>query len=240
MLFVVPVLSTLGGGFTAIHGRRWLHHLLAVSVGVLVGAAFLDLLPEALSLGALAHVSFAQILSVTLGSFLLFSLMGMLLGVITGSEQPERRSRIIGRVGGALLILHSFRDGMAIGASYLASPVAGYAVALGVGAHDFADGFNTVLLTTRGQRPRRLDYLFLVADAFAPVAGGLAAVLYLSSLRSSAYLLAAAAGFFLQMAMVDLVPELRRTARGHKWTIPAVLAGAALIYAANLLLQRMH
>ena len=51
-----------------------------------------------------------------------------------------------------MLIFHSFRDGMAIGLSYAASHTAGYAVALGIAAHDIGDGMNTVILTTCGQR----------------------------------------------------------------------------------------
>ncbi len=240
VLFAVPVLSTLGGGFIAIHCRRWLPLLLAASAGILLGAAFLDLLPEAIVLGTMAHLSLAQMLQMVLGSFLLFFLIDTALLNLATGEQKEHRSLIAGRVAGSLLILHSFRDGMAIGASYAASPIAGYAVALGIGAHDLGDGLNTVLLTTQGRTPKRVDYLFLIADALAPVAGGLATILYLSSLKDSAFLLAFAAGFFLQMAASDLLPELRRSAAAHRWTWPALLAGTGMIYTANLLLRGMR
>lgn len=240
ILFAVPVLSTLCGGFLAIHCRRWLHHLFAVGAGILMGAAFLDLLPEALSLGTMAGVTAAQVLGVALGSFLLFFLIDTLLQGVTAGKQTEHRNLLAGRIAGGLLILHSFRDGMAIGASYVASPAAGYAVALGIGAHDFGDGLNTVLLTTRGQAPKRLDYLFLLADALAPVFGGLTALWFFSSAKSSAFLLAAAAGFFIQMAASDLLPDLRRSMMIQKWTIPAVFVGSALIYAANLLLREIR
>ncbi len=224
----------------ALHGRRWLHTLLAIGAGILMGAAFLDLLPEAISLGTMARLGVVQVLGLTLGSFLLFFLIDALLQGLAAGTEAEGRSLLASRIAGGLLILHSFRDGMAIGASYAASPVAGYAVALGVGAHDFGDGLNTVLLTTRGKEAQWLDYLFLFADAFAPVLGGLAAIWYFASPRSSAFLLAAAAGFFLQMGASDLLPELRRSVLTRKWTMPAVLAGSALIYAANLLLRELR
>lgn len=239
-LFAVPVLSTLGGGLLAIHCRRSLHTLAAIGAGILLGAAFLDLLPEAVSLGIAAGFPVAGTLGMALGSFLLFFFIDTLLEAFTRKEGSEGRSLVAGRIAGGLLILHSFRDGMAIGASFAASPAAGYAVALGIGAHDFGDGLNTVLLTTRGKQPQRLDYMFLFVDALAPVAGGLAAVWYFSSLKNSVFLLAVAGGFFLQMAACDLLPELRRSVLTRKWTIPAILAGAAMIYEANLLLRSLH
>ncbi len=230
----------MSGGLLAIHCRRWLPSLAALGAGILIAAAFLDLLPEALALGTAAAWTVPQILGLALGSFLLFFFIDTLLQTLARGEGSEGRSVLAGRIAGGLLILHSFRDGMAIGASFAASPAAGYAVALGIGAHDFGDGLNTVLLTTRGKQPQRLDYMFLIADALAPVAGGLAAVGYFSSQKDSAFLLAAAAGFFLQMAACDLLPEVRRSAATQKWTLPAVLAGSAMIYAANLLLRGLR
>ena len=239
-LFAVPVLSTLAGGLLAIHCRRLLHTLAAIGAGILLEAAFLDLLPEAIALGTAAGFPVARTLGIALGSFLLFFFIDTLLEAFARKGGSEERSLITGRIAGGLLIFHSFRDGMAIGASYAASPAAGYAVALGIGAHDFGDGLNTVLLTTRGKQPQRLDYMFLFADALAPVAGGLAAVWYISSLGNSVFLLAVAGGFFIQMAACDLLPELRRSVLTRKWTIPAVLAGAAVVYAANLLLRNFR
>lgn len=239
-LFAVPVVSTVCGGLLALRYRRWTHMLLAAGAGILLGAAFLDLLPEALTLGAQAHLTAADVLGATLGSFLLFFVIDMALGALVSPEalDSERpRSRTSGRIAATMLILHSFRDGMAIGASYAAAPVAGYAVAAGIGAHDLGDGLNTVLLTTRGGRAGAVDYLFLAADALAPVAGGVAAFFFFSSLRDSTFLLAAAAGFFLQMAAGELLPQVRQQPLSRGWTALAVLAGAGLIYGATLLLQ---
>ncbi len=224
----------------AIRYRRGIHVLLAIGAGILMGAAFLDLLPEALSLGAMAKLTSVQVLEMALGSFLVFFLIDTGVHAIRGKELEEHRGVAAGRIAGALLIFHSFRDGMAIAASFAASPIAGYTVALGIGAHDFGDGLNTVLLTTGGRSPRRIDYLFLIADALAPAAGGVAAIWYFSSLKSSALLLAVAAGFFIQMVAGDLLPRLRHHATAQRWTVPAVLLGSGLIYAANWLLSSIR
>ena len=51
VLFSVPIFSTLIGGLVAIRFRRLLPLLIAIGAGLLLGAAFLDLLPDAISLG---------------------------------------------------------------------------------------------------------------------------------------------------------------------------------------------
>jgi zinc and cadmium transporter len=212
---------------------------MAVGAGILVGAAFLDLLPEAVTLGALANITVQQELEVTLASFLAFFLLDVMPDLFIPRDAQDDGHRLAGRFAAIMLILHSFRDGMAIGASYQASPMAGYTVALGIGAHDFGDGLNTVLLTTRGNKPKRADYVFLIADALAPIAGGITAVRYFSSAKESVFLLAAAAGFFIEMAASDLLPELKSYATSKRWTVPSVLAGAGLIYMANVLVRAM-
>ena len=97
---------------------------------------------------------------------------------------------------------------------------------------------NTILLTTRGDRPRWVDYTFLGLDAIAPLVGGLTAMWWFSSLKNSVLLLALAAGFFIQMAATDFLPEVRRCRGNRKILLPLVALGAAVIYTANLLIGR--
>jgi zinc and cadmium transporter len=241
LLLIVPVFATLVGGLLALQFRRSLALLMALGAGLLLGAAFLDLLPEALSLGALVDIRSADILALVLISFLLFwSIQSGLDGLAArwggGSKGSGRK---LGKIGGGMLIFHSLRDGMAIGLSYAASHPAGYAVAVGIAAHDIGDGMNTVILTTGGDQPRLSDYLFLAADCLAPLAGGLLTVWWTFSSGSSAMLLAVASGFFLQMATSDFLPEVRQH-KGLRYMLPTVLSGSALIYVANLLVDRFH
>ena len=241
VLFAVPVLSTLVGGVLALRLRRSLGLLIAVGAGLLLGAAFLDLLPEALDLGAKTGLNGAQVLGLTLLSFLLF--LGIESGLDAMGERlrqsrqgPQAGRRVARRTGALMLIFHSFRDGMAIGVAYAASHGAGYAVAVGIAAHDLGDGMNTVILSTDGEKATPTDYLFLVADALAPLLGGLLTAFWVLSARSSVWLLALAAGFFLQMATGDFLPELRRGSLPRKLLLPCVVMGCGVIYVANLLI----
>ncbi len=239
LLFAVPVVSTLLGGVLAIRFRRHIVLLLAVGAGLLLGAAFLDLLPEAILLGEKAGLAPGRVLGWTLLSFLLFHILESGLDWL-GREWEASHSgrRMARRTGALMLIFHSFRDGMAIGAAYAASHAAGYAVAFGIAAHDLGDGMNTVILTTGGEKPTRVDYAFLVADAIAPFLGGLLTVWWVLSVRGSVALLVLASGFFLQMATGDFLPEIRATDGSRRLMVSAVLLGAALIFFANFLLAR--
>ena len=238
LLLLIPVLSTLLGGFLAVRFRRSLVLLIAVAAGLLLGAAFLDLLPEALSLNATLTGRPTDVLGVALLSFLCFFSLQSLLDA--AASRWKNSGRAFGKVGGALLIFHSLRDGMAIGLAYAASHPAGLAVAVGIIAHDIGDGMNTIVLTTAGRKPRTSDYLFLAADAIAPFVGGLLTIWWSFSPRSSVVLLAIASGFFIQMATNEFLPEVRQHPGPRRLLVPAVLAGTVIIYAANLLTSQMH
>ncbi len=237
LLFTVPVLSTLAGGFLAIRFQRYTMYLLAVGAGLLLGAACLDLLPQAIAIGRHAGLTTAAVLGMALGALLFFLLLDASIAALASRWYAAAgRRKIIGRAGAGMLISHSFRDGMAIGAAYAASHPAGYAVACGIAAHDLGDGMNTILLATGGDAATRVDVLLLVADAVAPLLGGLLTTWWVLSARGSVILLVLAAGFFLQMAAGAFLPELWRSAAKRFTLVSCVLSGVAFVYAANRVL----
>ena len=237
-LLILPVISTLVGGWLAIRAQRYFPLLLAVGAGLLLGTAFLDLLPEAMVLARSTGQQPAEVFAVTLLAFLGFLLIESVSDRISSLRSNQFATRkTLGRIGGGMLILHSFRDGMVIGAAYSASRVAGVTVACGIVAHDIGDGMNTVLLCTAGEKPRLWDYAFLAADALAPFAGGILTIWWVQSAQNAVILLAVAAGFFLQMATSDFLPELRASINSKWYLVPLTLLGAGMIYVANLLIH---
>jgi ZIP family zinc transporter len=232
----LAVLSIFAGGAIALRLAHTLPTVIALSGGIVVAVALLDVLPEAIDavgdgrdVGAL----------VTLG-FLAFFLMERVL-VLHHRDDPEQ-ARSHGKVGslGALgLSLHSFTDGLGIGLAFSVSVETGLLVLLAVVSHGFADGLNTVsfVLSQSGDRRRALRWLRI--DAFAPLLGAVVGSLISVSEQSLGYFLAFYAGFFLYMGATDLLPTAH--AHGHdeedggSW--PRVLltvAGFAGIYAITL------
>jgi zinc transporter ZupT len=234
-LLIIPVFSTLLGGLLALRLRSALGMLIALSTGLLLGAALLDILPEAVNLQRLAGGKERTIFALALLSFLAFLVLQNLMDTWTGQLRKQSSTRTWGRIGGGLLIAHSFRDGMAIGLSYAASKPAGYIIAAGIAAHDIGDGVNTILLSTRGHKPERFDYLLLAADSLAPLAGGLLTAWLPLSAGGSAVLLAITAGFFLHMIADELLPQLRTDSTPRIPLALAVTAGALLIFIATRL-----
>ena len=223
--------STLAGGYVAVAARRRrLHLLMGLGAGVLLGAVFFDLLPEALSVAQEQEWDFRIVLGIVLGGFLLFYLVERLL-VLHACPEGDCTNEVhqhIGRLGSVGLIVHSTLDGAAIGAASLVNWRTGLLVALAVIAHDMSDGLNTILLVTHGEQPQRRDYLFLIIDALAPVAGGLLALVVLPPPRALAVFLGFASGFFLYTSTSDLLPEAHR--RSPSLTVSvAALAGIAFI-----------
>lgn len=234
-LLIVPVLSTLVGGLLALRLRSALALLVALSSGLLLGAALLDLLPEAIALEGAAGGTPTRIFVLAGLSFIAFFAGHRILDAWETRLSAKASSRAWGRIGGGLLIAHSFRDGVAIGVSYAASHPAGYVIAAGIAAHDIGDGVNTVLLSTRGERATALDYLLLAADSLAPLAGVLSTAWFRPSDSAAAALLAITAGFFLHMILDELIPQLVQDNTPRSRLTAAGLIGVLTIYVATRL-----
>lgn len=233
LLTSMAAASTSVGGYCAVLLQRRVHLLMAFGAGVLVGAAFLDLLPSALSA---ATASGATKLLV----FLIAALGGLLIFYIGEAaahySARGKTSRAGGRVSAAFLILHSTLDGAAIFAASTISLQMGLIVGLGVVAHDICDGLNTILLATGGRRAGWADYGFLALDALAPIAGGLiAAHLFTVSPALVMVFLSLAAGSFLFTAVFGLLPEAWQGGRQNLLPWLAV-AGFGLIFCLTRLL----
>src|SRR4030081_460792 len=198
----LAMLSTLAGGFIAIKAHRRIHLLMGLGAGVLLGAVFFDLLPESLVVAGTQGWNIRIILGIVIGGFLVFYLTERLLILHACPEEDcgNQAHQRIGRMSAVGLIVHSTLDGAAIGAASLVNWQTGVLVALAVIVHDASDGLNTILLVTRGEKPRRGDIGFLVADALAPVLGALLVLLVLPPPRVLVTFLAFASGFFLHTA----------------------------------------
>jgi zinc transporter, ZIP family len=217
--------STLVGGYLAIAARRRIHLLMGLGAGVLLGAVFFDLLPESLTVARDHGWSSRVVLGIVVVGFLLFYLTERLL-ILHACPEEDCDNQVhqhLGRFSAVGLIAHSTLDGAAIGAASLVNWRTGLLVALAVIVHDTSDGLNTILLVTHGEQHRRSDILFLVADALAPVAGALLALVILPPPRALVVFLGFASGFFLYTATSDLLPEAHRRS-------PSIMVAMATVF----------
>ena len=229
-LFALAALvSTYVGGLFALKYRDHLHRILGFASGVLLGAVFFELLPEAFSLKGSPHL-IQTTLPLVIG-FLCFHLLQRLFFLHSCPEEDHGSlpHYHLAQLGAGTFTLHSFFDGLAIGLSFQVGNVLGFIVAFAVIAHDFSDGLNTVTLLLRHQVHEKKIKLWLLADAVAPFLGVLVAQKIHLSQSILASLLSVFAGFFLYIATADLLPE---THHSHKqWqTLGATIVGASFMF----------
>ncbi len=228
LLTVFAAISTLSGGWLALRARRHIHLLLGFGAGVLLGATFFDLLPEAIEAAGQRGWSSHVVLALTVGGFLIFYLGQRILTLQACPGENCEADRHVGRMSALGLIAHSTIDGASIAAAALISWQTGVVVAVGIIVHDITDGLNTILLVTRGGPAQKRDLAFLAADAIAPIMGGTLLVAAAPSSHQLALVLGVTSGFFLFTATGDLLPDAHRRSPGLGVSMAAVL-GIVLI-----------
>ncbi len=221
------ILGCLAGGMLALllaagtlaAGARWIAWLVSFAVGALLGAVFLDLLPEALE-----HGSVDRVMTTMLVGLLAFFLLEKFVlwrhahdapfDETAGARPLHDRAGFVGRPGLMIVIgnsVHNLCDGIAIAASFIADYKLGVATTLAIVSHaipqqvgDFA------VLRHSGYGPRRA-FAMNALTAAATLVGGLIGYAALASMQQVLpTVLALAAASLLYVAVADLIPGLHR------------------------------
>ncbi len=227
LLAIATSASTLVGGSAAVILRKYLRYFFAFAAGTLVAVTFFSILPESLSIATSLGLAARNLMIVLVGTFLLYSLIDRYF--LTHHHENDAPGHIMGPIGAAGLSIHSFFDGVAIGAAFQLSPHVGIVVAFAIIFHDFTDGINTVALMLKNKQALRRAMIFLLIDAAAPIAGVITASFFAISQLALAFLLAAFSGEFLYISATNLLPE---TYKHGSWKMPVSMAlGILLIFA---------
>ncbi|WP_375770504.1 ZIP family metal transporter [Archangium gephyra] len=245
-------LAVLADGLAGLTGgllsERWLKRhlaaLVAFAAGALLGAVFLEILPEAVEAAGMGAFRWA------LASFLALTFVEWFLGPhhhdhsTHAPGHPHHHAEAMNApttVVPSLLAadaLHNIGDGAAVAAAFLVSPQAGVATALAVIAHELPQEVGDYALLRAAGLSRARALLALGAVQLTAVAGAGAVLLgsrWVAGLEG--IILALASGTFLYIGATDLLPELRhtpdqRTARGR---LLGFLLGLALVATAGVL-----
>ena len=141
--------------------------VIALTGGVVVAVALLDVMPEAFD--ALGDSQQASAL-VALGFLIAFlAERGLVLHHRDDPDQARAHHRV-GVLGAAGLSVHSFIDGLGIGLAFGVNSTTGILVAVAVISHDFADGMNTVSFILHQSADQAQAKRWLTVDALAPLA----------------------------------------------------------------------
>jgi len=205
--------------------------LVSYAVGSLLGAALLGLLPE-----ALASLSPRAAASSLLAGVLAFFLVEKLVLWHHWHDDEECH---VHRSTATLLILgdaiHTFVDGVVIAAAVLVSLPLGVTTAVAIVAHEIPQeaGDFAILLAAGYSRGRAV--LLNLASAVGGVFGAAAMLTFGARLPEVVpFVLAFAAGSFLYVAMVDLIPTLHRGTLDRNAVRQVLLMTAGLLTIAAL------
>ena len=205
---------TLAGGWFAFRHQRYLHAIMAFSAGLLIGVAFLDLVPEIAEVAERESMDLRGLMVVVIAGFVAIFLLEKLT-IIHGEKTHDHpgHHHNVGLAGAIGLSFHSFLDGVAIGVGFQAGTETGFVVLLAVLAHDFADGLNTVTFMLASRNSQWRTAILLFVNALAPVAGALLANVLRIEPRTLAFQLAFFAGFLLYLGASDLLPHVHERPR---------------------------
>jgi zinc and cadmium transporter len=209
---------------------KWLvPYLVALAVGVLLGDAFIHLIPDAIQRhGAVSEVC----LTVVIGMFGFFVLEKAVrwrhdhnVDTRPTSHQilPLAKMNLIGDA------MHNFVDGILIAGSFLADPVMGLTTTLAIVAHEIPQELGDVGALLRGGFAPRQAVLYNFYCSLTVLPGAMFTLL-LSQLAESSLivLLPIAAGGFIYIAASDLIPVL------HEGTSLTYLGGQSIAFAAGI------
>jgi len=244
VISVSAATATYAGGLLALRLQNRLTGLIGFSAGAVLGVAAFDLLPEAFDLRP-DRSGKLQVILLVMAGFALYYLLSRLFAHSRSHESIDlKSSEVPGEVkapvqlpvgsliGVGSLATHSLLDGIGIGLAFKVSPAMGVLTGLGVLAHDFSDGINTVSLLVHNRGEERQILHWLAIDSLAPIVGVLIATYWLTISRLNlANCLAVFCGFFVYIGSCDLLPEVWRRASPRATLLFASL-GAFTIYVA--------
>jgi zinc transporter ZupT len=226
-LAAIASAATLAGGLLALRLAHTLPTVIALTGGIVVAVALLDVLPEGIEL--LGDPKDAATIA-ALG-FLIFFFAERALVLHHRDDPAEARAH--GQVGvlGALgLSVHSFIDGLGIGLAFGLDTATGLLVFIAVLSHDFADGLNTVSFVLSQSGDRNQAKRWLRVDAVAPLLGAIVGSLITVSDHTLGYILSLYAGFFLYMGATDLLPEAHAHEHSSWRRVGLTASGFGFVY----------
>ncbi len=243
---VVSILSLVGVFAISLKEAtldRILFVLLSFSAGSILGAAYLDLLPEAIEFLGEEQLSIVA-LYITLGFLGFFFLERFLYwyhGHVHGYESEVEEKMTVKKFVYLNLIgdgIHNLIDGMIIAASFLIALPVGLATTVAVIFHELPQEIGDFGVLVYGGFTRYNALMFNFLSALAAVVGVLISNHFSTYIENFVgFLVAIAAGGFIYLAASELIPEIQKEKNIGKSMIQFVLfiLGIALIWSLGMI-----
>ena len=220
-----------------------LKQLTAIGAGVLIGSAFLVIIPEALEIFESYEEEESHIESSTIGLAILGGFVFMLLLEIFGlphAVHHDEDKDLLGLSATLGLLVHALVDGIAVGASVSSSNETGLIVFVAIMLHKgpAAFGLSSFLKHIKITESKSKGYLFVFA-----LASPIMAILTFFVLKDSSFAtvdniglaLLFSAGTFIYVATVDVLPEIHSHDHNHDPPVWFVILGIIFVFLTTLI-----
>lgn len=215
---------------------RTLFFLVSFAAGTMLGAAFLDLLPEALESGFKESIPIFILIGIL--SFFVLEKFLHWHHHHTGHEHEEVHAfTYLNLVGDGI---HNFMDGAIIAISFMSSTQLGIVTTIAIIAHEIPQEIGDFGVLIYGGFSKMKALIFNFLSALTAIIGALVAYYYSSHFEnSSIYISAFAIGGFVYIAGTDLIPEIQKETNLKKSFMQLVLmlAGILMIGAVGMVFE---
>lgn len=263
MILTWIILAGLVGGLLSVlfavlltlkTSSSWVSTLVSFAIGALLGAAFINTLPEALSL---TEDSRSITLIVLLGILVFFILEKLVLwrhchldeceahdinqnSIMKNTQHDHGRSGIMITLGD---IFHNFVDGVLIAAAFMVDIQTGIVTSIAIIAHEIPqEAGDFIILLNSGYSRTQALLLNLFASA-ATLVGGVLAYFMLNQLNYLIVpMLGIATASMIYVAMADLIPSLhkRPAISATLQQVVLILMGIGSIWFIEVLFSHHH
>ena len=214
-----------------------LKQLTAMGAGVLIGSAFLVIIPEGLETIEFQHEE-SKVETSTIGLAILCGFVLMLLLEIFGlphAVHHDEDKDLLGLSATIGLVAHAAADGLAVGASISSSTETGLIVFVAIMLHKgpAAFGLTSFLKHIEIDDKKSRRYLILFA-----LSSPIVAILTFFALKDTSFAtddnigfaLLFSAGTFIYVATVDVLPEVHSHEHEHESPVWLVILGMILVF----------
>lgn len=204
-------------------------YFLYVASGILLGAAFLGMIPKAVALAEPASVTGF----VLIGILFLFILEKIVLWRNCGNKDCDRHSSASSSVALIGDAFHHVIDGIVITSSFLISVEVGITVSISIAFHEIPKSMGDLSILIKNGVSRKKAFWYKVFSVSPAFVFGILGYFLSGSLKLIVpYVLAFSAASFLYLALAELIPEMhRKTSFNDSISqIVLILFGLAIIY----------
>ena len=201
-------------------GRKSLRYFIALGSGFMLGTVFLEMLPESIALTKSAPML------ILLGYFVVHVFEHTFASHLHFGEEvhhDELTNPVVGISALVGMLVHTFFDGVAIGAGFIVSESVGVLIFLAVLLHKIPDGFTISSIAITSGRSSKSALAAATSLGASTLIGVLAVHIIGGSVT---YALPISTGSTLYVAATDLMPEVNRE-KGVKMAF-VVFAGMGL------------